>query len=258
MKQNELSRMAVNALRDAGVSDASLANISDVENDAPFIAAVMNSGLIAAGMTGLRTLDRDELSPTDLDVLVKASRGMHAGDAWIRGDIMLYVRNNRYNGGDIPRTHMEEYAKQFGCSAKRLINNMTTSAAWELGTRYPSNMLGNTQHEMLNALPANERVAWAERAIAEGMTVVQLRDSLLLDAAAVHVTTAASGLTVSEPGFISDAITPIDAARHMYKWYEAEIAKTGSPKQAFENVILSFHENGLLKFPLSKWAAAMS
>lgn len=253
MKQNELARMAVNALRDIGVADANLANLTDVDNDAPFLQALMGSGLIANGMTGLKLSDKDDLSHSDVDVLIKASRGMHAGDAWIRGDIMLHIKQVKFGGRDIPTAQFEQLAKQFGCSAKRLMNNLTTSSAWSLDERYNSDLLSNTQHEILNQFTGTVRTAWAERAIAESMTVAQLRDAVKLDGASVQVTTDTQGETVAEVGFISDSITPIDAVRHIYRWYETEFAKTGSSRQAFENVMLSFHENGLLNFPLRKW-----
>jgi len=256
MKENELSRMALMEMGNLGIT-AGINDIDNVENDAPFLAAVMSSGLVAPGMIGLN-LDDTTLSKVDLDVLVRASRGMHQGDAWIRGDIMNHIRQTTYRGGDIPRPHLMEHAKHFGCHYKRLLNNMTTAAAWKIEYRYGSEMLTYSHHEALNALPQDERTIWAERAIAENITANELRTLLKDDGLAIRQVYDAEGqVTHLESEFMSEKFEPSTAVAKMWAWYDAELKKGTTPKVAFENVMHTFRKAGLVVFPARAWQAGL-
>lgn len=251
LKQNELARRAIDLLADNGIN-ATLSDILEVEDNTPLVAAVMTSGLVASGMKGLLLTDND-LSPVDYDILIRASRGIHSGDSWIRGDLMNHIRMTEYNGGDIPKQALDAFAFQMGVSPKRLQNNMTTCAAWELSDRYDSSLLSHTHHEVLAPLDVTVRAEWAERCISEGISVNTLR--VLLSEEANAVDPDPQPKTIAAKGDPLDLNACIEV---MYKWFSNEVIKTNNSKTAFENTIHSYIDNGLLHLPDAKWRAVQS
>lgn len=257
LNKNELARKTVVALSEVGI-EATITDIVDVDNNTPLVAAVMTSGLVAGGMRGL-VLDGSDLSAIDLDILVRASRGMHAGDAWIRGDLGNYIREAQYGGGEIPKTDINRLANQMGCSPGRLQNNMTTCATWALEDRYDSGMLSYTHHEELNALDPDARKEWAERAISESMSAVVMRKLLAEDDVAIVPNHNADGEVVSKtPVKLSEKVDEQVCIERLWAWYVDEVKKTTTTKAAFENVMHSFIGSGLVILPVGKWRAALA
>jgi len=253
MQKNELARMAIQELSNIGI-EATLADLEAVDDNVPLVMAMMGSGLVAPGMRGLVLVGSD-LSRADMDVLMRASRGMHQGDSWIRGDLMNYIRESEYAGGDIPKSDMDSFARQFGCSPKRLQNNMTTCAAWEINDRYDSALLTHTHHEVLTPLGADDRSEWAERCISETISVTKLREMLAEEAGALTLTATPTNGTTPAP-----TIAVFDntyALKTMFSAYENECKKTKSEHVAFENMMHMFLSNGLVTLPQAKWEAAL-
>lgn len=231
----------------------------DVDDDTLFVAALSTSGLIHPSGLGTVTLDAGSLSEEDLQVAIRGSRGMHNADSWVRGDLMVYVRDTHYNGGDIPREELIKWATQFGTSWKRLLNNMTTSAAWDMEYRYPSSLLSNTHHEILNALPLDERVVWAERAISEGMSSGTLRRILREDGLSIKPVYDEVGEKVGEEAeFLSETFDETYAIDVIASWVQKEMAKGVSVKVACQNVLLTFRKASLIRFPARTWQNAMT
>jgi len=255
MQKNELARLALQELSNVGI-DATLADLEAVDDNVPLVLAMMNSGLIAPGMRGL-VLTGSDLSRADMDVLMRASRGVHSGDSWIRGDLMNYIREAEYAGGDVPKADMAGFARQFGCSPKRLQNNMTTCAAWDVNDRYDSALLTHTHHEVLASLAGEARSEWAERAISETLSVTKLRELLAEEATALMT----AGMAVISSNGSTPAVQVFDntyALNTMYDWYENECKKTKDERMAFANMMQTFLSNGLVTLPQAKWEAALA
>jgi hypothetical protein len=254
MQKNELARLALQELSNVGI-DATLADLENVDDNVPLVMAMMGSGLMAPGMRGL-VLTGSDLSHADMDVLIRASRGMHQGDSWIRGDLMNYIRESEYAGGDIPKQDMDSFARQFGCSPKRLQNNMTTCAAWDVNDRYDSALLTHTHHEVLTPLVGEQRSEWAERCISETLSVTRLRELLAEEAGALNLSAtvlpATNGVTPTVHVFDNTY-----ALNTMWDWYINECKKVDE-KMAFGNMFQTFLSNGLVTLPQAKWEAALA
>lgn len=258
MQRNELARLALVELSNVGI-DATLADLENVDDNVPLVTAMMNSGLIAPGMRGL-VLTGSDLSRADVDVLMRASRGVHQGDSWIRGDLMNYIRESEYGGGDVPKEDMVRFAQQFGCSPKRLQNNATTCAAWAINERYDSALLTHTHHEVLASFPVDERSDWAERCISESLSVTRLREMIAEEASALQLIATTLNGTAPTAAATAQAMQVFDnayALDTMYEWYANESKKV-SPRIAFGNMMQTFISNGLVTLPQAKWQAALA
>lgn len=252
-----LRDLALMQVHNSGMEHVAMTELFDLEDDTPFVSAVLSSGLVAPNMSGL-LLDNVDLTNEDLHVIVRASRGIHAGDAWIRGDLMLHIKNTKYKGEDIPRADLMQYADWFGCHYKRLLNNMTTSAAWPIDSRMSSSVMTNTHHEVMNALSVEERVLWIERVVGEKMSAMKLRQELAQDGLVFKKTHDEQGNHVGyEAEFISEKFDPNIAIGRMWEWYENELENGVTPRNAFENVLNSFRTAGLISFPSKNWLRTM-
>lgn len=242
-------------MKDMGVD---MQHWQDVDDDSLFVAALSLSGLMHPTGLGMVEIAAGSLSSDDLNVAIRGSRGMHNADAWIRGDLMQYVRNTHYEGGDIPRDEMRKWSVQFGVSWQRLLNNMTTSAAWQIDERYLSSQLSNTHHELLNALNKEERVLWAERAISEDISAGGLRALLREDGLSVKPVYDAEGAKIgTEAEFLSEAFDESYAVTVIASWIANEMEKGLGVAAASQNVLGQFRKAGLIRFPARTWQNAM-
>lgn len=198
---------------------------------------------------------------TDADLLVamRGSRALHQSDAWVRGDIINWIRDNRYGGGDIPRETLEKFADELGvASAKRLLNNATTAKAWPLAQRHPAGELSYSHHEELNAYPDAERQAWAQRAASEGMTIAVLRQALQDDIVTVDSNgTQVVGAIMEEVSFASEKLNKRQAIKIIAASIESEAQKGKSVRLAAENVLANYLALGMLRLPARAWVETM-
>lgn len=171
-------------------------------SDGEYVQAAMNS----SWWTSLGLVIPPNATPEDLAVLSYASRSLHASDQWVRGDIVNWVRVNQFGGGDIPTENMVQLADMMGVGhPKKLKNAAATCAAWPLAHRYDARDLSFSHHTILNALPEDEKHAWAERCMAEGLTIMQLRTLLTLDEP-ITATIISAPVSQPTPVFASDVV----------------------------------------------------
>jgi hypothetical protein len=221
-------------------------------DDDSYVTALMHSTWFrTTGMTIPKTA-----TDADLFVVMRGSRALHGCDAWVRGDIINWIRDNRYQGGDIPRDELVKIAKELGvASAKRLLNNATTARMWPIEQRYPAHELTYSHHEELNKLPASERLAWAERAVSEGLSIAALRAALEDDAVSIDPEAGSGSEQVS---FASEKVDKKLAVKMLAKAIAQEAVNVGNVQLGAENVLTNYLSVGMLRFPAKAWAQVMS
>lgn len=209
-----------------------------------------------------------DATEADVAVALKASRAMHQSDAWVRGDLIEWLRVHKYNSNDIPRQDLMKLADELGvASFKRLLNNATTARAWPLEYRHPAFELSYSHHEELNALPLVEKQAWADRCIAEGLSISALRTLLHDDAVSItpEGTPDSNGVQTQVVSFSSEKVDTKTCAAHMASAVAKECTRLANGKPitlstiitATENVLVSYHSVHMVKFPARAWADAL-
>lgn len=55
---------------------------------------------------------------TEEDILIamRASRTLHQSDSWVRGDLIEWMRNNKFGGGEIPKRRCSPSHKNWACA----------------------------------------------------------------------------------------------------------------------------------------------
>jgi len=231
-----------------------------------YLRAVVGSGWYSS--TGLSI--PDGATEADMLVAMRASRTLHTSDAWVRGDIINWLRDNKFGGGEIPHSELDKIAAELGvASSKRLLNNATTARAWPQHLRHPAGELSYSHHEELNALPEAEKRAWAERAIAESLTIAALRallndDSVSIGDVEVSVDGAggAGAVTHTEQvTFASEKLDKKQALDVIANAIAVEFArktKGSTLKAVAASVLLSFMQEGMLRLPAKAWKDAFA
>jgi hypothetical protein len=244
-----------NTVVDSGYAPESWGELSD----GAYVAAMTGSEWFTN--TGL--LIPDDATEADILVAMKASRTLHQSDAWVRGDLIEWVRKNKFHGGDIPREELEKIANELGvASVKRLLNNATTARSWPIEYRHPAFELTYSHHEALNALPLAEKQAWAERAIAEGMSINALRDAIKNDRVSITQDGEATDVSFASEklnhrvvrGVIARAISA-DAAR-IAQTNGTEITES-IVRAAASTVLLAYERALMIKYPAKPWLDAL-
>ena len=284
------------------VPDDNLTNVvREIEEDAPFLTALMNSSWYQRNGLGVtvpdeffmlgtnETREEDVISKADesiaaLTIAMRGVRALHNADSWVRGDLawayitlmgmLPYRYSQRLNEENaksmverarnrpVPRrAELLPIAQIFGVSVKRLENNMTTSKAWKLDDRYPSHLMSNSHHEVLNALSPELRSEWAERIIAESMSVGRVRALLKEEGISIKTEYNTVGDVVSQTAeFVAEPFKAETAIHTIASWYESERAsnKWMNEKQVLTSVLETFERAGLLRFPLTPWQNAIA
>lgn len=194
----------------------------------------------------------DDATDADVSVIAMASRSLHSSDAWIRGDIVEWVRKHKFNGGKIPETVMQQLAKQMGVnSLSKLRNNANTSASWPFALRFPPSQMSYSHHAELNGKSPEEKMEWAERVIAEGMTIVALRDALTNDSITV-VGNNGNGVASPTPTKFASDVFDVETAMDVLA-----IDLQNKSMEACKTVLMNYWKSHLIKFPPSYWVASM-
>lgn len=302
-KSTPLDRLEVE-LKHSGIEIGELSDaLFEIEEDSLFLASLMTSSWIDARGLGLNIPEdfyeslmeggRDDAqamvvarSMYAIDAAVRGVRAMHAADAWVRGDLALLklaannIRSRTWRGRtNVSPEQMAEYrnpvvprreellriANELGVSVKRLESNMTTAKAWKLEDRYPSSQLSNSHHEVLNPLSPELRKEWAERAIAEQLSVGALRKLLREEGLSITVEYNEKGDVVGQVvDFTGEPFKAETAIHTIAAWYESERAKSikntpwRTEKQVLTDVLETFERTGLLRFPLTPWQNALA
>jgi hypothetical protein len=233
-----------------------------------------------------KEVKRGEESLAAIRVAIRGARAMHGADSWVRGDLAWAyltaislshidnwsnrskedaektLANFREHQLVVPRREqLKELAQMFGVSVKRLENNMTTAKAWKHEDRYPSHMLSNSHHEVLNALSPELRTEWAERIIAESLSVGRVREMLKNEGISIKVEYNESGDVVEQHAeFVAEPFKAEQAIHTIGQWYESERKRFSwmTEKQVLTNVLETFERAGLLRFPLTPWQNAIA
>lgn len=216
-----------------------------------------------------------------LRIAARGSRGLAAADAWIRGDIAnawltvttLWSQRhmNRKSQAQMledakatpmPRRDvLMQIAQMMGVSVKRLENNMTTCRAWKHEDRYPSSMLSNSHHEVLNSLEPSLRKEWAERAITESLSVAKLRSLLQEEGLSIKVEYDDKGNVVGQTAeFVAEGYSAAKSIHTIANWYEHTRSKHPyfSEKGALIQVLETFERAGLITFKATAWQNAVA
>lgn len=234
--------------------------------DSHYVGAMTNSDWFQS--TGL--MIPDDASDEDIAVAMRASKTLHSSDSWVRGDLVEWLRTHRFGGNDIPRHVLQTMADELGLgSVKTLLNCATTARAWPIDYRHASHELSFSHHAALNALPLEEKQAWAERAIADGMSVTALREAVQNDAMSITVDNTGDpeagqlplGRTVTFSSEVVNKKVIIEETAEsiwsMLDTYSGGVLDARTKEQLLTAVKISLSRlegRGLIKFPPSKWS----
>lgn len=101
-----------------------------------------------------------------------------------------------------------------------------------------------------------DKQAWAERAIAESMSVIALRTTLRDDS--VSITQDGEPTSTTVVRFDSDTFDKKDAIKHIAALVIAEIDTGKSVRGSVENVLTRLSKVRLITFPPTAWVEALA